>query len=635
MSLDSKHRRRFGPYVLLDVVGAGATAQVWSAYRSPSRRERFAIKILRRPLDASTRRTTERELRSLALAENPAIVRVEDVVVDGEHLGIVMELCRGSLGDWLRVHGPLPAFWVARIGIDALAALDAAHRGGVLHRDVKPGNLLVAQDGSIKLADFGIAKLLDEGTTASHTSAIWGTMPFVAPERRYSRPVDQRADLYSLATTLACLAVGEPVGELFVPTVRERLVARLPRPLCDVLVRAGSYAPDDRFPDAASMAAALQSIRDTLPGRDLADLRELAPLPTLDTRGPTDPIETRGRRGLLGLMLVGGVTLAGGFGLGLLFENDAEREHDRDASLPRCEMGSEMFRAIVRPGPRETNDGAAADIDRDGRIDLVFANQLDETLSIYWGGGGEPLTDPVEIGIGRSPARPATGDVDGDGYADLVIARPDDSQILLLRGRSDRTFEPDEPIFQSPTVWRLGLVDWDQDGVLDLLMQTITQDGCTAWRRGLGDGRFAPHVCIGPGSELADPYGHHPPAVYRRADDGALVRHRRGNGVELAPSEPVADLEALGVFAMQVFVRDLDGDGADEIYAPARARETPSLLRIDAGGHACELWSPLGFEPSTMVDVADVDGDGLIDVVGRASCSGCTSNHIVLLGVAP
>jgi serine/threonine-protein kinase len=363
-----KHGRRFGPYTLLEVVGAGATAQVWSAHRPPNTRERVAIKVLRRPLDAQTRKSAERELKSVAAAEHPGIVRVLEVVHDGDRLGLVMEMCRGSLADWLRVHGPLPAYWVASVGLDVLGGLDAAHRGGVLHRDIKPGNLLVAQDGSVKLADFGIAKLLDEDGTLSHTSALWGTMPFVAPERRYRRPVDARSDLYGLATTLACLAVGEPVGELFVPVVRERLGARLPVALCDVICRAGAYAPDDRFPDAASMAAALQAIAGKLPGRETVRLKELAPLPTLDTHGPTDSVPpARGRR-RAALVSVGGAALAGGIALGVAFGRDASTPEPAAEPLPACAAATDMIRSVVRLGPRETNDAVAHDLDGDGRL---------------------------------------------------------------------------------------------------------------------------------------------------------------------------------------------------------------------------------------------------------------------------
>lgn len=624
-----EHGRRFGPYTLVEIVGAGATAQVWSARGRSDEGERVAIKILHAPLT----KNTERELASVAAIEHPGVVRVIDVVHEGEHIGLVMELCRGSLADWLRVHGPLPAYWVARVGLDALAGLDAAHTAGVLHRDIKPGNLLVAQDGTVKLADFGIAKVLEDEATGNQTSALWGTMPFVAPERRYCRPVDARSDLYGMATTLAYLAVGEVVGELFVPAVRERLVARLPGSLCEVLVRAGAYAPDERFPDAASMASALRRILDELPGRESIRLADLTPLPRLDTHAPTDPVERpTARPARLGLLVSLGASLGVGVALGGLVRNETVVRAPEPLAL--CPNGSRSARAMTQLGPRETVDGVVADLDQDGSADMVFVNQLDETLSVYWGGSTKLLADPTTIRVGRSSSRPAIGDVDGDGRLDMIVPHTDDAQFLLLRGRPERSFAPGEPIFQAPPPGRLALVDWDADGNLDLLFQTNVNDRCTAWRRGRGDGTFEPHQCIGPESNLLQPYGSHPPAVYRRSNDGMLLRHVRAPSDALGPSEEIADLARFGATGRStVLVRDLDSDESDEVYILAANRMTTAVIRMDLDGSACEVLSRLDADASWMIDVYDVDADGVLDVLLRATCQGCESNHMLRLGV--
>lgn len=624
----SSAQRRLGELELIECIGVGGSAEVWSARRA-GKPGLLAVKILRIETREPARDVVARELRVSARLEHPNIVSVLDVVEHRERIGLVMELCRGSLADWARVQGPLPPWWIAEIGIQALAGLHAAHRAGVVHCDVKPANLLVTQRGTIALADFGIARVRDPSSTTAGTSSLWGTLPFLAPERRYGTPPDARADIYGVAATLAFAALADVAGDLFAPQVEERVMQRLPLPLAQVILRAGAYLPADRPSDAAEMASALASIQAALAGRDEADATALELRARLDTRVP--PRTRSAGRAPIVLASAGALALGGAVVWTSTGRDDAGVPREQP---PQCDDSPGSVREVKRRGPRETLDAVVADLDADGRADVAFTNQLGGTLSIYWG-GETPLEDRGDIPIRRSGLRPAVGDVDGDGIADLVLAHPDLGSLSLLRGRGERRFAEAEEIFQGPAPGRVELVDWDRDGMLDLLMQLLTEARCTAWRRGEGEGTLAPHACIGAASDLIDPYGASPPAVFRRTDDGWLVRHLRGVGDQMGDSLPIASLDELAIGStVEIMVRDADADGADEVYVAAIGGREPALLRIVPVGRACMLWPPSGFAAFGFADVADVNGDGLLDAVTRSTCEGCESVHAVVLGVA-
>ena len=140
--------------------------------------------------------------------------------------------------------------------------------------------------------------------------------------------------------------------------------------------------------------------------------------------------------------------------------------------LPACAETAIRFRVAERLGPRETLGVGAADLDADGVQDLVFVNQLSETLSVVWSAAiDDTPTAPAvidEIHIGRALGNPATGDVNGDGVTDLVLARADASEIVVMLGSAERAPVLLEPQFQDGFVHTLHLLDWDGDGRLDL-----------------------------------------------------------------------------------------------------------------------------------------------------------------------
>ncbi|MFH8790417.1 serine/threonine-protein kinase [Streptomyces roseoverticillatus] len=234
-----------GRYRLLEQLGRGGMGVVWRARDEVLDRD-VAVKEVRAPaglLDHEVRQLyvrLEREARAAARIAHPHVVTVFDVASDEGRPWIVMELVRGlSLADALETEGPLPPAHAAHIGAGVLSALRGAHAAGVLHRDVKPGNVLLANDGRVVLTDFGIATV--EGSSAlTRTGELVGSPEFLAPERALGHPPGPASDLWSLGVTLYAAVEGVSPFRQDTPlsTMRAVVDQQLPAP-----VRAGALAP--------------------------------------------------------------------------------------------------------------------------------------------------------------------------------------------------------------------------------------------------------------------------------------------------------------------------------------------------------------------------------------------------------
>lgn len=196
-----------GRYRLRAVLGQGGMGIVWHAHDELLGRDVAVKEVLWPPeLNASEQqvlfRRTVREARAAARLNHPAAVTVFDVVEEGGRPWIVMEFVRSrSLAQVVREDGPLPPSQAARIGLQVLGALAAAHAAGILHRDVKPGNVLLAEDDRVVLTDFGIAALLGDATLTA-SGAVIGSAAYIAPERAHGGPAEPASDLWSLGVTL-------------------------------------------------------------------------------------------------------------------------------------------------------------------------------------------------------------------------------------------------------------------------------------------------------------------------------------------------------------------------------------------------------------------------------------------------
>ncbi|GHG17396.1 MULTISPECIES: serine/threonine-protein kinase [Amycolatopsis] len=248
-----------GRYRLRSVLGSGSMGTVWSAYDEFLHRQ-VAVKEMKVPpgIPASQadelRERTLREARAIAVLSHPNVIILHDVAREDDQPFVVMELLPSrSLAHILRDHGPLTVGQAAAVGIAVASALEAAHAAGITHRDVKPGNVLVASDGRIKLTDFGIARNVSEATM-TRTGIMLGSPAYIAPEVASGGAVTPAADLWGLGATLFAAVEGAPPYDADgdpLETVGKVVNGKVPQPkagpLADVIGALMKKEPGNRI----------------------------------------------------------------------------------------------------------------------------------------------------------------------------------------------------------------------------------------------------------------------------------------------------------------------------------------------------------------------------------------------------
>ncbi|NEW38352.1 Stk1 family PASTA domain-containing Ser/Thr kinase [Nocardia cyriacigeorgica] len=263
-------------YELGEIIGFGGMSEVHKARDVRLSRD-VAIKVLRADLarDPTFYLRFKREAQNAAALNHPAIVAVYDTgeaEIDGGPLPyIVMEYVEGdTLRDIVRGKGPLPPRRAMEIIADVCAALDFSHKAGIVHRDMKPANIMINRAGAVKVMDFGIARAIaDAANPMTQTAAVIGTAQYLSPEQARGETVDARSDVYSVGCVLFEILTGEPpfTGDSPVAVayqhVREdpRLPSHVhngvPRELDSVVLKAMSKNPANRYQTAAEMRADL------------------------------------------------------------------------------------------------------------------------------------------------------------------------------------------------------------------------------------------------------------------------------------------------------------------------------------------------------------------------------------------
>jgi serine/threonine protein kinase len=268
---------RLRQYELRSVLGVGGMGTVYQATDLLLQRD-VAAKLIRPEL-AENRAMLEAFLREARYAASPShtnIIAIHSLEESEGHSLLTMELAAGgSLGHRIALHGRLPELQVLDLGIKIASALAAALDKRLLHRDVKPGNILFNAAGEPKLADFGLARAIEEGDGEAK-DAPWATPHYTAPERVLGQAESFATDLYSLAATLYHAATGvEPfnaptVKEVFAAHVRTPLtpptgiIPELSQPTSDVLTRAMAKTPADRYESYDAFIMALTAARSRL-----------------------------------------------------------------------------------------------------------------------------------------------------------------------------------------------------------------------------------------------------------------------------------------------------------------------------------------------------------------------------------
>ena len=269
-----------GRYTLEELVGSGGMSSVYRAHDGQLERD-VAVKILHSSYlgDGDAVERFRREARSVAQLSHPNVVTIIDRGEDDGNQFIVFEYVPGkTLKDYVAARGPLPPGKALSIAVEVGKGLAYAHRAGIVHRDVKPQNVILNGDGLPKVTDFGIAHSVDVETAVTQSGTVLGTSDYIAPEQASGRPAVPASDVYGLGCVLFELLTGSTPysGSSFVdvamqhlhsptPSVRERR-PEVPARLAAAVERAMAKDPADRFGSMDDFVAELQACRDGLGG---------------------------------------------------------------------------------------------------------------------------------------------------------------------------------------------------------------------------------------------------------------------------------------------------------------------------------------------------------------------------------
>ncbi|MEU0932072.1 protein kinase [Embleya sp. NPDC005971] len=301
MDADNEGRLIGERYLLADRLGRGGMGAVWRARDQVLGREVAVKEMLPQPGadDAERARLRERaarEARAAARLSHPSVVRVYDVVEEDDRPWIVMELVPSrSLAELIRADGPMAADRVAEIGLTMIDALRTAHAAGILHRDVKPGNVLITLDDRAVLSDFGIA-VVEGDSSVTQSGVVLGAPAYIPPERAKGLNPTAASDLWSLGATLYAAVEGKAPFERSTPLATlTAIVSEEPAPAkhagaLDPVLRALLARDPQERPDAAEAEAMLrEALREIREENSATRVLPLPPVPLLPRPAPKAP----------------------------------------------------------------------------------------------------------------------------------------------------------------------------------------------------------------------------------------------------------------------------------------------------------------------------------------------------------
>ncbi len=302
--------QKLGNFELAEELGGGAWGKVYMAKQVSLGGRPVAVKVLRPHLaeDETPRQRFLAEAHNMARLNHPNICKVIDFGEEDGTYFFAMEYIRGeTLASVTEREGALSPERTAELGAQVADALGYAHSQGVVHRDVKPGNIIIDEHGGALVTDFGIAKV-GEGTGLTATGAAIGTPEYMSPEQAKGNPVDGRSDIYSLGVMLYHMITGQvpfsgttPVATAMkhisdMPQDPQEVSLQCPKWLASIILRALAKEPVERFRSAAEMASALRNTRPvTPPTTEVPDANVGALAPEAQPRPATEESQERAR----------------------------------------------------------------------------------------------------------------------------------------------------------------------------------------------------------------------------------------------------------------------------------------------------------------------------------------------------
>jgi tRNA A-37 threonylcarbamoyl transferase component Bud32/HAMP domain-containing protein len=368
---------KVGRYQIREVIGEGAMAKVYKAF-DPEIDRTLAIKLLKSQLrgDSEYRLRFLREAKGAGVLSHPNIVTVFDVGEADSHPYIAMEFIEGpTLAEILKEKDPLPARTVVDIGIQLSRALDYAHRKGIVHRDVKPGNVMLTKDTNVvKVADFGICRMDNsDATQQTQVGSVLGTPHYMSPEQVLGQKVDARSDLFAAGVVLYQLLTGHlPFdGDTLIsvaykitntdPPAIDKLRPDLPLSLRRIVDRSLRKQPEKRFQSGEELAKALIGVA-----------QEMAEAEKIKERGRVIPMRVRWALLMAALVAVT-MTITAGFIYKRLQQAMMEQVMSYGESMAK-------FMATQNAVPLLSEDWAATEVfiaETIGRQDFTYIVVID------------------------------------------------------------------------------------------------------------------------------------------------------------------------------------------------------------------------------------------------------------------
>jgi hypothetical protein len=560
-------------YTAVRLLGAGGQGMVWLA-DDRELGEQVAIKVLTR-LDPVAAERVRREVRLCRRLRHPNLAEIYELIEAGDHLAVVMQhLPGGSLAERLR-DGPLPAGEVVRTSRQLLAGLAHLHAAGIVHRDVKPSNVLLAADGTARLADFGLLRPVERGDTVTRTGLMVGTPAYMSPEQIRGGEQTPASDLYSLGVTVYELAVGRQpflgassleVAHLHLSRHPDSVRAHTgdcPRWLAAFVDRLLAKDPKRRWPDGATALAAFDRRRPGFSRRTRRAAAAAVAAAAAITAVGLVAVGIAARAGMT--VAVDGATVVARSTAGRALWHRTLDVTGVSAAVGNVlpAPGSEVVTVEVtrRPGGLSTTELAVRDrrgevVKRDRAVQHLVATRY------------EDFSDSFTANIGARLA-----DVDGDGLDDVLLPLAHlpfyPAAVVFWRPAGDR---PSKPLLvNSGHVSDLRVADLDGDGRPELVV--------TGYNNVLGFQSFAAVVSL----------------LGRAFDD--IASSPGSPDLALLASSGAGDRDPPRAYTLLGEARGTPAiEAADRSGIRVRSGETTFRLDVDGNPEGSRLWGRGGDE---------------------------------------